>query len=49
LHLDVKGKAEAVIALSPKLQVSPSHAFIFEMQEQFGSGCVDPVYKACRV
>lgn len=48
LHLDVKEKAEAVIALSAKLQVNPTQAFIFEMQEQFGSGCVDTVYKACR-
>ncbi len=47
LHLSVKGKAEAVIALNPKLQVNPTPAFFQEMSQHFGANSVEAVHKAC--
>jgi len=47
LHLIVEDKAEAVIALSPKLQVSPTAAFFQEMSQHFGAGSAEAVYKSC--
>ncbi len=49
LHLSIKDNAEAVIALSPKLLVHPSQAFFEEIEQNFGPGCVDAVYKACHI
>jgi DNA polymerase-3 subunit alpha len=45
LHLVVDKKAEAVIAVSPKLAVSPSKAFFEEMDREFGVNCTEVVYK----
>jgi DNA polymerase III subunit alpha len=45
LHLMVNGEAEAVIALSSKLQVSPSKGFFQEMDQHFGARCTEAVYK----
>jgi DNA polymerase III subunit alpha len=47
LYLTVDRKSEAVIALSPKLQVNPSPAFFQEMAQHFGRNSAVPVYKAC--
>lgn len=49
LHLNVKGKAEAVIALSPKLTVNPSPAFFQEMDQHFGSSAVEAIHKPCHL
>jgi DNA polymerase-3 subunit alpha len=49
LHLNVDGKAEAVIALSPKLQVSPTSAFLEEMAQHFGRDCLKTVLKTCQI
>jgi DNA polymerase-3 subunit alpha len=52
LHLLVtekKDKAEAVITLSHKLQVSPTQAFFNDIQQHFGAGCIDAVYKTCHL
>ncbi len=46
LHLNVQDKAEAVLALSNKLQISPSRSFFQDMDSHFGSSCVEAVYKA---
>jgi DNA polymerase-3 subunit alpha len=45
LHLVVEDEAEAVIALSSKLQVSPTKGFFQEMSEHFGAGSTEAVYK----
>jgi DNA polymerase-3 subunit alpha len=47
LHLLVGGEAEAVIALSPKLTISPSRTFFQEMEQFFGHGSAAPAYKSC--
>jgi len=47
LHLIVGEEAEAVIALSPKLTISPSRTFFQEMEQFFGHGSAAPAYKAC--
>ncbi len=49
LHLNVDGKAEAVIALSPKLQVSPTTGFFQEMTQHFGKDCLQTVLKTCHI
>jgi DNA polymerase-3 subunit alpha len=49
LHLNVDGKAEAVIALSPKLQVSPTTGFFQEMTQHFGKDCLQTVLKTCLI
>ena len=49
LHLNVEGKAEAVIALSPKLQVSPTTGFFEEMARHFGRDCLQTVLKTCHM
>jgi DNA polymerase-3 subunit alpha len=49
LHLKVDGKAEAVIALSPKLQVSPTTGFFQEMTQHFGKDCLQTVLKTCNI
>lgn len=46
LHLNVQGKAEAVMELSKKLQVSPSRSFFQDIFTQFGNDCAEAVYKA---
>jgi len=46
LHLNVQDKAEAVLALSNKLQISPSKSFFQDMDSHFGTSCVEAVYKA---
>jgi DNA polymerase III subunit alpha len=46
LHLMVGKDAEAIIALSPKLTVSPSRIFFQEMEAHFGRDSATPVYKA---
>jgi len=46
LHLNVQDKAEAVLALSSKLQISPSRSFFRDMDSHFGNGSVEAVYKA---
>jgi DNA polymerase-3 subunit alpha len=48
LHLIVRGKGEAVIALSSKLHVKPTRSFFEEMSQHFGTGCVEASYKACQ-
>ena len=45
LHLVVDSKAEAVIALNPKLSVNPARGFFEEIAQQFGSDCAEVVYK----
>jgi DNA polymerase-3 subunit alpha len=45
LHLSVDGKAEAVIGLSSKLQVAPTKSFFDELNQHFGHGCTEAVYK----
>ncbi len=47
LHLNVDGQATAVIALSSKLHVTPSHGFVEAMTAHFGPDCLDLVRKAC--
>jgi DNA polymerase III subunit alpha len=47
LHLNVKDKAEAVIALSSRLQVNPSATFFAEMNQHFGEHSVEAVHKSC--
>lgn len=47
VHLTVEGKGEAVIAVSPKLNVNPSGAFFHEMNRQFGTDCAEAVHKSC--
>lgn len=47
LHLDVDGRATAVIALNPKLHVTPSQGFVDAMTAHFGGDCLDLVRKAC--
>ncbi len=49
LHLNVDGKAEAVIALSPKLKVSPTTGFFEEMARHFGRDCLQTVLKTCHI
>jgi DNA polymerase-3 subunit alpha len=49
LHLNVDGKAEAVIALSPKLKVSPTTGFLQEMAQHFGKDCLQTVLKTCHI
>lgn len=49
LHLSVKGKAEAVIALSSKLLVSPSAAFFQDMDQHFGANAVQAIRKSCQL
>ncbi|OIQ03739.1 MAG: DNA polymerase III subunit alpha [Syntrophobacteraceae bacterium CG2_30_61_12] len=46
LNLTVAGCAEAVIALSEKLRVSPTQSFFEDIQQHFGPGCVKQVLKA---
>lgn len=45
LHLAVAGKAEAVIALSAKLQVAATKSFFDEISQHFGQGCTEAVFK----
>ncbi len=47
LHLNVADQAEAVIAVSPKLQVKPSRAFFEEMRQHFGPDSVEQVLRTC--
>jgi DNA polymerase-3 subunit alpha len=47
LHLVVAEKVEAVIGLSPKLQVNPTAAFFQDMDQHFGHNCAEAVYKSC--
>ncbi len=47
LHLFVGEESEAVIALSPKLSISPSRTFFREMDQYFGKDSASPAYKAC--
>jgi DNA polymerase-3 subunit alpha len=49
LHLNIEGKAEAVIALSPKLQVTPTTTFFQEMTQHFGKDCLETVLKTCHI
>jgi len=49
LHLNVDHKAEAVIALSAKLHVSPSSAFFDEMRQHFGPDCTEAALKTCYI
>lgn len=49
LHLLVEDKGEAVIALSSKLQVSPTKTFFQDMARYFGPDSVEAVHKLCRL
>jgi len=46
LHLIVDRKAEAVIALNPKLSVNPERGFLEEVARQFGTDCTEVIYKS---
>lgn len=46
LHLIVDRKAEAVIALNPKLSVNPERGFLEEVARQFGTDCIEVIYKS---
>jgi DNA polymerase-3 subunit alpha len=49
LHLTVRGKGEAVIALNSKLHVKPTASFFEEMKEHFGMNSIEATHRLCQL